>query len=180
MSGPARARAHMRTTKTAAAVGRRALPRALRRLGSLRTPFYRFASTALVPVPWSSSPLPLPFLPSCTLLLSLSPSVARVQILPSFFVSYPSCSLSSSRRQAGHPAAILLHVRWHACTHAHRSGVVRQRGPPDSSPAAWQTPNVPTATVDTLPNFLSSVAGREGGGRRGISKIWKLKLFLDS
>ena len=69
------------------------------------------------------------------------------------------------------PCTILLHVRWHACTHAHRTGVVRQRGPPDSSPAALQTPNVPTATVDTLPNFSSSVAKRGGEERKGTVKF---------
>lgn len=61
-----------------------ALPRALRRLDSLRTPFYRSASTALVPVPWSSVPSPSPPLPHISQLRVpfsfLSPSVPRVRI----------------------------------------------------------------------------------------------------
>lgn len=50
-SGPARAHANDENGSCSWA-----LPRALRRLGSLHTPFYRFASTALVPVPWSLPP----------------------------------------------------------------------------------------------------------------------------
>lgn len=167
------------------------------RLGSsLRIPFYRFASTTLVSVPWAPPPpvFPLvytrgPFSPSTSLSffrslpLSLTHSVARTEI---FVVLRPPSALSPSLLDGAHcrcPPSCTV-TRTYAYTHAHalipKRRVVRQRGPPDSSPAAWQTPNGPTATVDTLPNFSGAVQRekeiereRERGGERSQEEAVK-------
>lgn len=74
-----------------------ALPRALRRLGSLRTPFYRSASTALVPVPWSPLPPPLVsprVIPPTSYTLFLSLSLCRTD--PNITVLFRLLSISLS------------------------------------------------------------------------------------
>jgi hypothetical protein len=189
---PLRARAHANDETGSCSWG--ALPRALHRLGSSpRIPFYRFASTTLVPVrpyptpaphhsPWLYVPPcpipPLRHLPTIPHPPLGSRDRARAEILV-VFLHLPS-TLLSFPLGAGHPVAvspscvrwhaagICVHARTHARTHSYsKRRVVRQRGPPDSSPAAWQTPNGPTATVDTLPNLLGPV-------RRGVLQgCWK-------
>lgn len=57
-------------------------------------------------------------------------------------------------------------------THTRTQGRARPRGPPDSSPAPRQTPNGPTATVDTLPNFsVHGVDGEEEGRGEATGRI---------
>lgn len=105
-------------------------------LDSLRIRFYR---SLLLSLFISSLPPPLP--------------------PPSPVVSFPPASStlwrSSPRRTSAtrlHPSLFTAAVtRTH--THTRTQGRARPRGPPDSSPAPRQTPNGPTATVDTLPNF---------------------------
>lgn len=107
-----------------------------------------------------------------SLLLSLfisslppTPSFARLSFPPA-----SSAQRSSSPRRTSatrlRPSLFTAAVtRTH--THTRTQGRARPRGPPDSSPAPRQTPNGPTATVDTLPNFSTEWMGRrKGGGRR--------------
>lgn len=78
---------------------------------------------------------------------------------PSPVVSFPPASSTLRRSSPRRTSATRLHpslftaavTRTH--THTRTQGRARPRGPPDSSPAPRQTPNGPTATVDTLPNF---------------------------
>jgi len=106
-----REKIHAGTTKTAAAATR-----------PLRTPFYRFAS-----------PLSLLSLSLSLLLCRASPnSVVSFRLLSTLLRFFFVPTGTPYRRP---PLRVRWHARTHACTHT-EAGVVRQRGPPDSSPAA--------------------------------------------
>lgn len=130
-----RALTHMRRRRK-----RQLQPRALRR-GPLGTPFYRFAS----PSPPFFTPSLCTLFPSFSLSLSLyraSPnSVVLFRLLSTLLSFFLSFSLFLPRADVRAPCVSPFSfsctvTRTHACTYAHRGWVVRQRGPPDSSPAA--------------------------------------------
>lgn len=74
----------------------------------------------------------------------------------SFFSYFVHCETPILVAGQGARILVSLSPRERGDTHAHMlgPGPARPTGPPDSSPAPWQSPNGPTATVDTLPNFF--------------------------
>lgn len=123
-------------------------------LDSLRIRFYRSLLLSLfissLP-PSSSSFVRLSFPPAASTQRRSSPRrTSATRLRPSLFT-----------------AAV---TRTH--THTRTQGRARPRGPPDSSPAPRQTPNGPTATVDTLPNFsVHGVDGEEEGRGEATGRI---------
>lgn len=129
------------------------LPRALRRstlFGYDFTGLSFFLYLFPPSLPPSSSSARLSFLPASSTLRRFFPRrTSATRLRPSLFT-----------------AAV---TRTH--THTRTQGRARPRGPPDSSPAPRQTPNGPTATVDTLPNFVHGVDGEEEGRGEATGRI---------
>jgi len=155
----------MRTTKTAAAAGRCHAPSAATALfvhhftGSLPRRSFLF----LGPSPHLSSSFVYPF--PFSLPLSRRSEYYRPFSYPVHFALFLS--------RADQPSILSLSFFIYGDTHAHTHFEAESCAKEDHRTRHLQLgrlPNVPTATVDTLPNFLSSMA-RTGGGRGGRTTV---------